>query len=91
MGRNVKRYVLRVALVGLTLLTSAQPSHADAISDLDQAFNDSYRLATTQTLNTLRASVPVLVSHFEQIALYRLGERLRNRMRNGAEAKSCRC
>ena len=73
MDRNLRRYVLRVALVGLTLLASARQSHADAISDLDQAFKDAYCLATTQTLNTLRASVPVLVSRFEQIALYRPG------------------
>src|SRR3954447_8865563 len=73
MSRDVRRCVLRVALVGLTLLTSARPSHADAISDLDQAFKDSYRLAAMQTLGTLRTSVPVLVNRFEQIALYRPG------------------
>ena len=73
MSRDVRCCVLQVALVGLVLLTSAQSSHADAISDLDQAFKDSYRLAATQTLGTLRASVPVLVNRFEQIALYRPG------------------
>jgi hypothetical protein len=62
-----------VTLIGLALLAPAQRSHADAISDLDQAFKDAYRLAAMQTLGTLRASVPVLVNRFEQIALYRPG------------------
>jgi hypothetical protein len=73
MSSEARRYVVRVALVGLALLGSARQSHADAISDLDQAFKDAYRLAATQTLDTLRASVPVLVNRFEQIALYRPG------------------
>jgi hypothetical protein len=60
-------------LIGLALLGPASRSQADAISDLDQAFKDAYRLAATQMLGTLRTSVPVLVNRFEQIALYRPG------------------
>lgn len=73
MSRDSGRHVLRVALLGLALLAPARPCHADGVADLDQAFRDAYRLAATRTLDTLRASVPVLVNRFEQIALYRPG------------------
>ncbi|MFC7475858.1 hypothetical protein ACFQS7_15920 [Dankookia sp. GCM10030260] len=67
------RHAARAALLALALLLPAQGSRADALADLDQAFKATYRQAATQTLDRLRASVPVLVNRFEQLALYRPG------------------
>ena len=73
MSHGFGNRVLRTAMVGLGLLAPLGGSRADAISDLDRAFTEAYRLGATQTLANLRAAVPVLVNRFEQIALYRPG------------------
>lgn len=64
---------LYLAILGLSLVSSASLTYADALSDLNSAFIDAYGLATNRTLSDLRASVPVLVNRFGQIALYRPG------------------
>jgi hypothetical protein len=66
-------HLLRAAVIGLGLTTPLGGPRADAISDLDRAFTEAYRLGAARTLANLRAAVPVLVNRFEQIALYRPG------------------
>lgn len=74
MSLGIGHRTLRAAVVGLALLApSGTTARADAISDLDQGFKEAYRLGTARTLADLRATVPVLVNRFEQIALYRPG------------------
>jgi hypothetical protein len=65
--------LLQAAVLGLGLLAPLEGSRADAISDLDQAFKEAYRLGAARTLADLRAAVPVLVNRFERLALYRPG------------------
>lgn len=62
----------RAALAALALLLPGI-ARASPLEDLNAAFRSSYRLAQTHTLNRLRATVPVLVNRFSQIALYRPG------------------
>lgn len=62
-----------LAILGLSLVSTASLTYADALSDLNNAFADAYTLAANRTLSDLRASVPVLVNRFGQIALYRPG------------------
>jgi hypothetical protein len=64
---------LFLAILGLSIVSTTSVTYADALSDLNNAFKDAYGLATTHTFSTLRASVPVLVNRFGQIALYRPG------------------
>lgn len=73
MGFIPGHHLLRAAAVCLAFLTPLGGPRADAISDLDRAFTEAYRLGAAQTLANLRAAVPVLVNRFEQIALYRPG------------------
>ena len=73
MGFIPGHHLLRAAAVGLALLAPLGGPRADAISDLDRAFTEAYRLGAARTLADLRATVPVLVNRFEQIALYRPG------------------
>ena len=73
MGFIPGHHLLRAAAVGLALLAPLGGPRADAISDLDRAFTEAYRLGAVRTLANLRAAVPVLVNRFEQIALYRPG------------------
>ncbi|MDB5414509.1 MAG: uncharacterized protein JWR10_2844 [Rubritepida sp.] len=64
--------IVRVAVAGLGLLLPIEVG-ATPLDDLNGAFRQSYRLAQTHTLANLRATVPVLVNRFSQIALYRPG------------------
>lgn len=66
-------HLLRAAAVCLACLTPLGGPRADAISDLNRAFTEAYRLGAARTLANLRAAAPVLVNRFEQIALYRPG------------------
>jgi len=60
-------------LLGFMSAAAAHASHADTIGDLTSAFRDAYRIASAHMLTELRATVPVLVNRFEQVALYRPG------------------
>ena len=70
MSRGSGQRLLQTSMVGLGLLAPLAGSRADAISDLDRAFTEAYRLGAERMLADLRAAVPVLVNRFEQIALY---------------------
>ncbi|MDB5375751.1 MAG: hypothetical protein JWR00_197 [Rubritepida sp.] len=67
MLRNLFRLVVAAPLLLPGL------AHATPLEDLNGAFRSSYRLAQVHTLTRLRATVPVLVNRFSQIALYRPG------------------
>ena len=67
---RLRRWILALSIVGLF---TPQSAGADALSDLNKEFRSAYSLAADQTLSSLRASVPVLVNRFGQIALYRPG------------------
>ena len=60
MGLGSVHRLLRAAVVGLGLLAPFGGPRADAISDLDRAFTEAYRLGAAQALANLRAAVPVL-------------------------------
>ncbi|MEN0073241.1 MAG: hypothetical protein AAGC69_02600 [Paracraurococcus sp.] len=60
-------------LSGLLLAGGTVPARADALGELSGSFREAYQGAVAQGLAGLRASVPVLVNRFEQIALYRPG------------------
>lgn len=64
--------LVRLAVTALPLLLPAV-GQASALEDLNGAFRSSYRLAQLHTLSNLRATVPVMVNRFSQIALYRPG------------------
>jgi len=68
----VRRLVAAAALAGIGLLPLAQ-ARGSALEELNGAFRSSYRAAQVQRLETLRATVPVLVNRFSQIAFYRPG------------------
>ena len=68
---NPGRRAVLSAMVGLSLLAGAGQAGADAIKDLNNAFKDAYLGATLETLKKLRASVPMFVNRFGEIALYR--------------------
>ena len=70
-GRIGRR--IRAAAFGMCVLAAPGGARADATAELNAAFRDAYRSATARTLAELRASVPVFVNRFEQIALYRPG------------------
>jgi hypothetical protein len=66
------RNIFGLIVAALPLLLAGM-ARATPLEDLNAAFRSSYRLAQVHTLNNLRATVPVLVNRFSQIALYRPG------------------
>jgi hypothetical protein len=70
---RLRRSALVIATVTIGLLASMSGTFGDAVSNLNDAWRTAYEHAAKQTLSNLRASVPVLVNRFDQIALYRPG------------------
>jgi hypothetical protein len=70
---RLRRSALVIATVTNGLLASMSGTFGDAVSNLNDAWRTAYEHAAKQTLSNLRASVPVLVNRFDQIALYRPG------------------
>lgn len=68
-----RRLFAAAALMGLGLFLPLAEARSTALEELNGAFRSSYRAAQVHRLNTLRATVPVLVNRFSQIALYRPG------------------
>lgn len=63
----------RVWIIAALAVAAAPMALSDALGDLEQSFHDAYAKAAERTLETLRASVPVLVNSGGQIAFYRPG------------------
>jgi hypothetical protein len=72
-GRRFGRASWIGVLPALLLGATSPAASCDPLSDLEQAFHDAYSNAAGRTLETLRASAPVLVNNAGQIALYRPG------------------